>query len=63
MPNNLPFVAQVAVGRREHLNVWGMTIPRLMEPACAITSHVVDLALGHPKRWMRWPAWTGRGNV
>lgn len=38
MPNNLmPFVAQVAVGRREFLSVWGNVIRRRTVPACATT--------------------------
>jgi UDP-glucose 4-epimerase len=39
IPNNLmPFVAQVAVGRREQLMVWGNDYPTPTVPVCAITS-------------------------
>ena len=48
MPNNLlPFVAQVAVGRREHLNVWGNDYPTSDGTGVRDYIHVVDLALGH----------------
>ena len=39
VPNNLmPFVAQVAIGRREYLTVWGATIQRPTAPVNATTS-------------------------
>lgn len=48
IPNNLmPFVAQVAVGRREHLNVWGSDYPTHDGTGVRDYIHVVDLALGH----------------
>ncbi len=60
MPNNLlPFVAQVAVGRREHLNVWGNDYATPDGTGVRDYIHVVDLALGHLKaldalgRWER----------
>jgi len=49
-PNNLlPFVAQVAVGRRAHLNVWGNDYPTPDGTGVRDYIHVVDLALGHLK--------------
>ena len=49
-PNNLlPYVAQVAVGRREYLNVWGHDYPTPDGTGLRDYIHVVDLALGHLK--------------
>ena len=49
-PNNLlPFVAQVAVGRREFLNVWGNDYDTPDGTGVRDYIHVVDLALGHLK--------------
>ncbi len=49
-PNNLlPFVAQVAVGRREYLNVWGQDYSTPDGTGVRDYIHVVDLALGHLK--------------
>ena len=49
-PNNLmPFVAQVAVGRREQLKVWGNDYPTPDGTGVRDYIHVVDLALGHLK--------------
>lgn len=48
MPNNLmPYVAQVAVGRREYLNVWGSDYATPDGTGVRDYIHVVDLALGH----------------
>ena len=48
VPNNLmPFVAQVAVGRREELNVWGNDYPTPDGTGVRDYIHVVDLAVGH----------------
>ncbi len=48
VPNNLmPFVAQVAVGRREFLNVWGNDYSTPDGTGVRDYIHVVDLALGH----------------
>jgi UDP-glucose 4-epimerase len=48
VPNNLlPFVAQVAVGRREFLNVWGGDYDTPDGTGVRDYIHVVDLALGH----------------
>ena len=50
MPNNLlPFVAQVAVGRREFVNVWGNDYATPDGTGVRDYIHVVDLALGHLK--------------
>lgn len=50
IPNNLmPFVAQVAVGRREALSVWGGDYPTSDGTGVRDYIHVVDLALGHLK--------------
>ena len=50
MPNNLlPFVAQVAVGRREYLNVWGDDYDTPDGTGVRDYIHVVDLARGHLK--------------
>ena len=49
-PNNLmPFVAQVAVGRREFLNVWGNDYATPDGTGVRDYIHVVDLAQGHLK--------------
>jgi UDP-glucose 4-epimerase len=50
MPNNLmPFVSQVAIGRREFLNVWGDDYPTPDGTGVRDYIHVVDLAVGHIK--------------
>jgi UDP-glucose 4-epimerase len=50
VPNNLlPFIAQVAVGRRAYLNVWGNDYPTQDGTGVRDYIHVVDLALGHLK--------------
>jgi len=50
IPNNLmPFVAQVAVGRREFLSVFGDDYPTPDGTGVRDYIHVVDLALGHVK--------------
>ena len=48
IPNNLlPYVAQVAVGIREYLNVWGNDYPTADGTGVRDYIHVVDLARGH----------------
>ena len=48
VPNNLlPFVAQVAVGRRERLNIWGGDYDTSDGTGVRDYIHVVDLAQGH----------------
>lgn len=50
IPNNLvPYIAQVAVGRREHLNVYGDDYDTHDGTGVRDYIHVVDLALGHVK--------------
>src|SRR3954447_14713800 len=50
IPNNLmPFIAQVAIGKREFLNVWGNDYPTPDGTGVRDYIHVVDLALGHLK--------------
>jgi UDP-glucose 4-epimerase len=47
-PNNLmPFVAQVAVGRRDHLRIFGGDYPTNDGTGVRDYIHVVDLAKGH----------------
>lgn len=48
VPNNLvPFVAQVAIGRRERLNVWGGDYDTPDGTGVRDYIHVMDLAVGH----------------
>lgn len=48
IPNNLmPFVAQVAVGRREQVNVFGGDYPTVDGTGVRDYIHVLDLAAGH----------------
>jgi UDP-glucose 4-epimerase len=48
VPNNLfPYIAQVAVGRRKALNVWGKDYPTPDGTGVRDYIHVVDLAEGH----------------
>ncbi|NOH79108.1 UDP-glucose 4-epimerase GalE [Vibrio sp. RE86] len=48
IPNNLmPFIAQVAVGRREHLSVFGNDYPTPDGTGVRDYIHVMDLADGH----------------
>jgi UDP-glucose 4-epimerase len=50
IPNNLlPFIAQVAEGRRERLSVFGNDYPTVDGTGMRDYIHVVDLALGHVK--------------
>ena len=48
VPNNLvPFVAQVAIGRREQLNIWGNDYDTPDGTGVRDYVHVMDLAAGH----------------
>ncbi len=48
IPNNLmPYIAQVAIGRRERLSVFGNDYPTTDGTGVRDYIHVVDLALGH----------------
>lgn len=50
VPNNLlPFISQVAVGRRSHLNVFGDDYPTADGTGVRDYIHVVDLVRGHLK--------------
>ncbi|MCR5231716.1 MAG: UDP-glucose 4-epimerase GalE [Acholeplasmatales bacterium] len=50
IPNNLmPYVAQVAVGRRDHLTIYGNDYPTPDGTCRRDYIHVVDLAKGHVK--------------
>lgn len=50
IPNNLmPYVAQVAVGRRDHLTIFGNDYPTPDGTCRRDYIHVVDLAIGHVK--------------
>jgi UDP-glucose 4-epimerase len=72
MPNNLmPFVAQVAIGRREELSVFGNDYPTPDGTGVRDYIHVVDLAIGHLKALdkltenpgvVTYNLGTGRGN-
>ncbi|MEW6413886.1 MAG: UDP-glucose 4-epimerase GalE [Pseudomonadota bacterium] len=71
IPNNLmPYLAQVAVGRRPHLNVYGGDYPTPDGTGVRDYIHVVDLARGHVAALNRlagltgvhtWNLGTGRG--
>ncbi|WP_144793078.1 UDP-glucose 4-epimerase GalE [Kocuria palustris] len=63
IPNNLmPFVAQVAVGRREKLKVFGGDYPTPDGTGVRDYIHVVDLADGHV-RALEWLARSGGAKV
>jgi len=48
VPNNLmPYISQVAVGKREYLSVFGNDYPTIDGTGVRDYIHVVDLALGH----------------
>lgn len=50
IPNNLmPYIAQVAIGRLDHLNVFGSDYPTVDGTGVRDYIHVVDLAKGHVK--------------
>jgi UDP-glucose 4-epimerase len=51
IPNNLmPFITQVAVGKREFLSIFGNDYPTPDGTGVRDYIHVVDLALGHKRR-------------
>ena len=48
MPNNLfPFIAQVAIGKRDQLTIWGNDWPTPDGTGVRDYLHVIDLARGH----------------
>ena len=60
VPNNLmPFITQVAVGKREKLRVFGADYPTPDGTGVRDYIHVVDLAKGHLKALRRITAGTG----
>jgi UDP-glucose 4-epimerase len=60
IPNNLmPFVSQVAVGRRPHLNVYGGDYPTPDGTGVRDYIHVVDLAKGHLAALQALNGWQG----
>jgi UDP-glucose 4-epimerase len=60
VPNNLmPYVAQVAIGRRDLLQVWGNDYPTPDGTGVRDYIHVVDLALGHLRALERLQAHEG----
>ncbi|KQP35841.1 UDP-glucose 4-epimerase GalE [Pseudorhodoferax sp. Leaf274] len=60
VPNNLmPYVAQVAIGRREQLQVWGDDYPTPDGTGVRDYIHVVDLAIGHLRALERLQAREG----
>lgn len=64
VPNNLlPFVAQVAVGRRPHLSVFGTDWPTPDGTGVRDYIHVVDLARGHLAALRHVLAGSGRFTV
>jgi UDP-glucose 4-epimerase len=60
IPNNLmPYVSQVAVGRRPHLNVFGSDYPTPDGTGVRDYIHVVDLAKGHLAALQALNGWEG----
>jgi len=60
IPNNLmPYVSQVAVGRRAELGIFGGDYPTPDGTGVRDYIHVVDLALGHLAALNRLDQWTG----
>jgi UDP-glucose 4-epimerase len=60
VPNNLfPFITQVAVGKRDHLNVWGKDWDTPDGTGVRDYLHVVDLARGHVRALERIDALAG----
>jgi UDP-glucose 4-epimerase len=60
IPNNLmPYIAQVAVGRRSHLQVFGGDYPTPDGTGVRDYIHVLDLAAGHLAALRALSTWTG----
>ena len=66
IPNNLmPYITQVAVGQRDHLNVFGNDYDTHDGTGVRDYIHVVDLAIGHVKaiRWAEANRPEGKGRA
>lgn len=64
IPNNLtPYIAQVAIGKRDELSVWGDDYPTRDGTGVRDYIHVVDLARGHVKALQRLEAGPGLLNI
>jgi len=60
IPNNLmPYIQQVAVGRREHLSIFGSDYPTADGTGVRDYIHVVDLARGHVAALKKLPSSPG----
>jgi UDP-glucose 4-epimerase len=63
IPNNLmPYIAQVAVGKRDYLNIFGNDYPTPDGTGIRDYIHVVDLAIGHVKA-LEYFAKQNQGNL
>ena len=61
IPNNLmPYIAQVAIGRRPHLNIYGGDYPTPDGTGVRDYIHVVDLARGHHAALKALSGWEGK---
>lgn len=61
IPNNLmPYIAQVAIGRRPHLNVFGDDYPIPDGTGVRDYIHVMDLARGHHAALQALSGWEGK---
>ena len=62
IPNNLmPYISQTAIGRRDHLNVFGNDYPTPDGTGVRDYIHVVDLAKGHVAAIQHLMSHTGEG--
>ena len=63
IPNNLmPYITQVAVGKREELSIFGSDYPTPDGTGVRDYIHVVDLAQGHLKA-LEWMADQGKSGI
>ena len=61
IPNNLmPYIAQVAIGRRPHLNIYGGDYPTPDGTGVRDYIHVMDLARGHHAALQALIGWEGK---
>ena len=64
IPNNLmPYISQTAIGKRDHLNVFGNDYPHPDGTGVRDYIHVVDLAKGHVAAIQYLMTHTGEGRV